>query len=126
MDFIQAIDRIYEGNILLNAPYEGERPKDIPEEIFAILRVSDGIEETMIHPGTGESLVIERIIYSCEMMREESSFYQEEYGVEGVVFATDGAGDPYILKPDGRVTCLEAAAGEETEAAGSLREFYRL
>ena len=124
MDFIQAIDNRYEGNILLNPPYEGERPGDIPEEIYEILCISNGIMETMLHPNTGERLSIGWIIYPDEMMREESSFYREEYGIEGVVFATDGAGDPYIFKPDGRIIRLDPTCGEEAEEAGSLREFY--
>lgn len=124
MDFIEAIDGIYEGNIRLNPPYVGEKPEDIPEEIFTILRVSNGIEETMVHPATGERMAIAWIIYPCEMIWEESSFYHEECGIEGVVFAADGADALYILKPEGRITCFEY--GEETEAAGSLREFYHL
>ena len=126
MDFIQAIDNRYEGSILLNPPYEGERLEGIPEEIHAILCISNGIMETMLHPETGESLSIGWIIYPYEMIREESSFYREEYGVEGVVFTSDGAGDPYILKPDGRVMRLDPTCGEETGEAGSLREFYKV
>lgn len=50
MDFVRAIDSMYEGNIAVNPPYKGEKPEDIPEEFFAVLQISDGIEETMIHP----------------------------------------------------------------------------
>lgn len=46
MDFVRAIDSMYEGNIAVNPPYKGEKP----EELFAVLQISDGIEETMIHP----------------------------------------------------------------------------
>ena len=125
MDFIQAIDNRYEGSILLNPPYEGERLEGISEEIHAILCISNGIMETMLHPETGERLSIGWIIYPYEMIREESSFYHEEYGIEGVVFASDGAGDPYILKPDGRVIRLDPTCGEEIGEASSLREFYK-
>lgn len=52
MDFVQAIQDVYEGNILLRPPYEGELPQDFPEELCRILAVSNGIEEMMRHPQT--------------------------------------------------------------------------
>lgn len=50
MDFVQAIQDVHEGNILLSPPYAGELPQDFPEELCRILAVSNGIEEMMRHP----------------------------------------------------------------------------
>ncbi len=52
MDYINRISHQYSGEILLHAPYKGERSKNIPEEIYSILCVSDGISETMCSSST--------------------------------------------------------------------------
>lgn len=124
MDHIDQIAALYQGNILLHPPYEGEWTINTPEEIRSILRISNGIEETMLHPKTGERMSIGWIVYPYEMMLEENSFYQQEYGIEGFVFSDNGAGEPYLLKADGTVACFDPICGEESRAAESLSSFY--
>ena len=65
------------------------------------------------------------ILYSYDEMMIESSFYQENYGIEGFVFADNGAGEPYVLKPDGTITCYNAIDDEEIQVADSLSDFYK-
>lgn len=125
VDFVQAIRDAYEGNILLRPPYGGELAQDFPEELCRILAVSNGIEEMMEHPRTGERMCIGWILYSYEMMCEWSSYYRKEYGVTGTVFADDGADCSYFLKPDGRIVCLDSVDGTETVVAMSLNEYCR-
>lgn len=125
MDFIGEISRLYDGNILPGAPYTGERA-NILEELFDILRTADGIRETMPNPESGEPMPIAWILYSYKEMSEASEFYRDEYGIKGTIFADDGAGNPYILKPDGSVTLFDAVDGEESTVADSLEEFYQI
>ncbi|MBD5112222.1 MAG: SMI1/KNR4 family protein [Ruminococcaceae bacterium] len=125
MNFIDEISRLYDGNILPNEPYTGERA-DIPEELFEILQTADGIRETMPNPETGEPMSIAWILYPYDYMATESEFYHNEYGVDGTVFADDGAGNPYILKSNGSVSLFDAIDGEESTAANSLEEFYQI
>ena len=124
MDHIDRITALYQGSILLHPSYEGEWPMDIPKELQSILRVSNGIEETMLHPKTGEQISIGWVVYPYDMMMEENSFYKEEYGLDGFVFADNGAGEPYLLKADGTVACYDPICGEESRAAASLSEFF--
>ena len=126
MTLIDQIAALYQGNILLHPPYQGKPDMDLPEEIAAILRVSNGIEETMLHPKTGERISISWVVYPYELLREENIFFQQECGLEGFVFSNNGTGEPYVLKPDGTVVCYDPPSGEETREAGSLAEFYRL
>ena len=125
MDYISKISNLYKGNILLHSPYEGNWGADIPQAIRSILQVSNGIEETMLNPKTGEQMPIMWILYSYDEMMIESSFYQENYGIEGFVFADNGAGEPYVLKPDGTITCYNAIDDEEIQVADSLSDFYK-
>ena len=124
MDYIRKISDMYQGNILLYPPYKENRPENIPEELYEILQVSNGIEETMIEPKTGQEIPIAWIVYPYERMMEETDFYKNEYNIEGIVFADDGAGNPYVLKSDGEVAYYNVIDGEETKEANSLAEFY--
>ena len=126
MELISQISKLYEGNVRFFPPYSGECPVNLPEELYTLLRVSDGVMETMPDPVTGEALSVGWVLYPCAMMLEESSFYHAEYGLSGTVFAGDGGGCPYLLKGDGTVTCYNAIDGEEEPAAKSLSDFYRL
>lgn len=51
---------------MLHAPYKGDFEVNIPGEICSILQVSNGIEETMLNPKTGERMPITWILYSYE------------------------------------------------------------
>lgn len=125
MDYISRISHSYKGNILLHPPYKGERAENIPEEIYSLLQVSNGITETMQHPKTGEQIAITWILYPYERIVEETDFYKNEYGIEGVIFTGDGAGSSIVLKPDGKVTCYDVLDDEETQIADSLADFYK-
>lgn len=124
MDIIKKIRKLYQGNILLQPPYLGENTEGIPEELLSILRISNGISETMLHPKSGKKIVIEWIIYPYEMIVSDIAFYRTEYQVEGIVFSGDGAGNPYLLKSNGMVTQFDGIDGMETEKAHSFDEFF--
>ena len=124
MDIIKKIRKLYQGNILLHPPYLGENTEEIPEKLLSILRISNGISETIVHPKSGEKIVIEWIIYPHEMMVSDTAFYRTEYQVEGIVFSGDGAGNPYLLKSNGTVTQFDGIDGTETEKAHSLEDFW--
>jgi len=124
MNYIREISDLYQGNIMLHSPYAGDWGEDFPKEIRSILQVSNGIEETVLHPKTGEQIPVMWILYPYEEIERESAFYQREYGLEGLIFADDGAGNPYVLKPDGTITCYCAMDNEEIKTADSLADFY--
>lgn len=124
MNLIDLICQQYEGNILLKAPLNKEKEDFISEELYSILCISNGIEECMIHPQNGEKIAISWIIYSYEMIVEESAFYKDEYDIEGAVFSDDGAGNPYIMKTNGTITSYNAIDNEENIIAASLYEFF--
>ena len=122
---IKTISELYQGNILLHPPYLGENTEGIPEELLSILRASNGISETMIHPQSGEKMAVEWIVSPYEIIVSDTAFYRAEYQVEGTVFSSDGAGSFYLLKPNGTVTQLDGIDGMETEKARSLEEFFQ-
>lgn len=66
MDIIKKIRKLYQGNILLQPPYLGENTEGIPEELLSILRISNGIKETMTHPQSGELIVVQWLLYPYE------------------------------------------------------------
>lgn len=124
MDYINRISRQYNGQILLHAPYKGEKDKNIPEEIYSILCVSNGISEIMSSPDTDEKIEIGWIIYSREMILEWTAFYATNYDLKGIVFSDDGADCVYCMKPDGTITCFDSMDNEETQIADTLWDFF--
>ena len=125
MDYINRIFDMYDGNISLQPSYKGSCSENVPDELYSILQVSNGILETMSSPKTGEKIPITWILFSYEKIIEETSFFKSEYGVEGIVFADDGAGNPYVLKSDGKIMCYNVIDNEETQIACSLCDFYK-
>ena len=65
-----------------------------------ILLKTNGIQETMIHPKTGEPMEIGWIVYSYDEMIRATNYYRNEYGLSGTVFSDDGAGNPYYILDD--------------------------
>lgn len=100
MNIINLINEKYKGNISLQEHLNCV--DNFPKELMAILGHSNGIMETMIHPKTGEMMEIGWIIYPYDEIKKWSSYYQNEYGLSGVVFSDDGAGNPFYLF-DGKV-----------------------
>ncbi len=100
-----------------------ERAQELPRELFQILQQGNGIYEVMDNPVTGESMVIGSIVYSLEEILSETEYYITKMKGDGWVFAGDGAGGVYILKPDGRVFLYEYEDVGEELKADSLLEF---
>lgn len=126
MDIIQCIRRLYNGNIRLCPPFTGEPEAGFPPELLAVLRESNGVWETMVHPKTGEVLVIARALYPYEQIEEETGFLSRNGGPEGWAFTDNGADCVYLLKKDGTVTCYDSTDGTEKTSAPSLAKFYLL
>jgi hypothetical protein len=122
MNIIELIDRKYDGNIRLQEPFDCY-DDSLPEVLIDILRQSNGINETMIHPKTDEIMEIGWIIYPYDEIRKWSSYYHEEYGLSGVVFSDDGAGNPFYLS-DGKVYEFDPIDNESELIADSLADFF--
>ena len=124
MDYIKKISEMYNGNILLCPPYLEKISKNIPQEICSILHVSNGIHETMIIPQSSQTTVIGWIIYPYDMIMSDTLFYKTTYKTEGIFFATDGAGNPFIMKANGTIFGFNRIDNEETKLANSLSVFW--
>ena len=126
---IKLISDKYNGNIILSQPLSKEVAEQaksyLPAELLRILEQSNGIEESMVLPDTGKLEPISWIVYSYEMILEESRYFRETYLLEGVVFSDDGAGNPYYMKENGKIYYFEAIDEEEALVAESLEVFWR-
>ena len=121
---IDVIADFYDGMIKLQEPADCNN-YDLPEELKKLLIQTNGIQEIMIHPQTGEEIVIGWIVYSLDEINRETQFYREEYGINGVVFSGDGAGNPYYIS-DGKIFEFDLIDNESILKADSLEEFYKL
>ena len=121
---IDVIKDFYDGMIKLQEPADCNN-YDLPEELKKLLIQTNGIQEIMIHPQTGEEMVIGWIVYSLDEINRETQFYREEYGINGVVFSGDGAGNPYYIS-DGKIFEFDPIDNESILKADSLEEFYKL
>lgn len=121
---IDVIADFYDGMIKLQEPADCNN-YDLPEELKKLLIQTNGIQEIMIHPQTGEEIVIGWIVYSLDEINRETQFYREEYGINGVVFSGDGAGNPYYIS-DGKIFEFDPIDNESILKADSLEEFYKL
>lgn len=122
MNIIELIDEKYEGNIKLQDSLDCN-DDTLPDVLIEILRQSNGINETMIHPNTGELMEIGWIIYPYDEIMKWSSYYHDEYGLSGVVFSDDGAGNPFYLY-DGKVYEFDPIDNESELIADSLEVFF--
>ena len=125
MDYIEKISGQYDGRILLHAPYKGKKDGNIPEELYSILCISNGILETMCLSDTEEPIVIGWIVYPHDMILEQTAFYTENYGIKGTIFSDDGAGCPYIIKNDRSITSFIGIVDEEYKIADTLSDFFQ-
>lgn len=124
MDHIKQIFETYNGNILLQPPCQSEISNRIPQEVRSILSISNGIKETMNDPQTKQTVVIGWVIYPYDMMMSDTDFYKTVYKIDGIVFSSDGEGNPFVIKPTGTIVCFNGIDGEETEVADSLLNFF--
>lgn len=120
---LELIRSFYDGNIVLMEPC-GSDLDGLPEVLKEILLKSDGIEESMVHPKTGEIITIGWIIYSYDMICKMTAFYKSDYGIEGTVFSDDGAGNPYYIL-DGKIYQFNPIDNESEFIADSLEEIYK-
>jgi hypothetical protein len=120
---IELIRKSYDGNIEFQKPNESY-DLSVPDMLKSVLAKSDGILETMLVPKTGKRITIGWIIYPYEMIQKETAFFKEEYGIDGIVFSDDGAGNPYYIH-DNKIFQFNPIDNESELIAGSLEEFYK-
>lgn len=128
MDIIELIKEKYGNCCQLRSPltkrqYEKAK-KQLPTELCEILKVSNGINETTKNPNTNQTVVINSIIYPLAEIKNETEHYKKEFDGDGFVFAGNGAGDFYVLKPDGNITLYEYFYQSESYQADSLWDFF--
>lgn len=121
---IELICDKYEGNIQLHKPFECKAIDiALDESLKNILAKSNGIEETMLNPKTNEPMVIGWIIYPYDEMCKETAYYKENYGIDGIVFSDDGAGNPYYML-NGKVYQFNEIDEESEFVADSVEDFF--
>ncbi len=118
--YICLICEMYNNNILLHNPLQID-DSSMPTELIEILRVSNGIEEVITVKDKKES--IGWILYSYEMIKNNTGYYAEKYGIKGYVFSDDGAGNVFIIKKD-CVYLFNVIDNEEDLFAESLVKFW--
>lgn len=119
---IDLIFKKYDGRIKLNNPIVcGDN--GIPELLREILQKTNGIQETMIHPKTGEQMEIGWIVYSYDEMIRATNYYRNEYGLSGTVFSDDGAGNPYYILDD-KIYEYDPIDNESYLKAKTLIDFF--
>ncbi len=119
---IDLINKKYDGQICLNDPIVCE-DNSIPESLREILQKANGIQETMIHPKTGEQIEIGWIVYSYDEIIDATNYYKNECGLSGTVFFDDGAGNPYYIYDD-KIYEYDPIDKESYLKAESLIDFF--
>ena len=121
--YICLINEMYNNNIRLHAPLQSIE-YGMPTVLLEILCVSDGIEEVMC---IGDrKLPIAWILYSCEMIKNNTEYYTSEYGIDGYIFSDDGAGNVFVIKEDESIYLFNVIDGEEEYFAKSLADFWNI
>lgn len=128
MNIINLIQQKYGASCQLRSPLnkrQYNKAKNIlPHELLEILKVSNGINEIMTNPDTKKIKVTGWIIYSLAEIKSQTNYYSDEYGGEGVVFAGNGAGSFFVLKPDGKIYIYEYFDLNEEYYAESLSDYF--
>ncbi|MGN0638353.1 MAG: hypothetical protein ACI4J0_08270 [Huintestinicola sp.] len=130
MNIINLIQQKYGDTCQLCSPLDekqfDEAQKVIPNELLSILQFSDGIEELMTHPDAndGKPFVIGSIVYSFDEIKSETKSFFDLYGDEGTVFAGNGAGGYFVLKPDGTIYLYEYLDEDGEYYAASLSDYF--
>ena len=120
---IDLIKKKYDVNIMFQKPADCSDP-DLPGCLKELLLLSDGIKETMTHPKTGEKMEIGWIVYSYKEICTATKYYKEEYDLPGIVFAGDGAGNPFYVF-DGKVYEFDPIDNESMIKADSFVDFFK-
>lgn len=128
MNIVKLIQQKYGESCQLRSPLTKRQyqkaHKFLPAELLDILKISNGINEVMINPNTGKTEVIDRIVYTLAEIKSQTDCYSGEIGTEGVVFAGNGAGGYFILKPDGKIYVYEYYDWGEEIYAESLWDYF--
>ncbi len=119
--YICLINEMYNNNIRLHTPLKNI-DSDMPTALLEILSLSDGIEEVITVGDRKES--IGWILYSYEMIKNNTEYYTAEYGINGYIFSDDGAGNVFVMKDDESIYLFNAIDGEEEYFAESLAKFW--
>ena len=119
--YIGLIYELYNSNIRLHNPLQ-IIDSSMPTVLLEILSVSDGIEEIISVGDRKES--IGWILYSYEMIKNNTEYYATEYGINGFIFSDDGAGNVFVMKEDESIYLFNAIDNEEDYFAESLVKFW--
>ena len=125
---IMHIQRLYGDNCRLCPPLEQAQyeaaGKMLPAPLFEMLKTSNGVEDLLTIPKTGETIAAGWILYPFEEICAETAAYAAIYGADGIVFAGDGAGGAFLLKPDGTVFYKDDYYEDAKLYAESLTVFF--
>ena len=126
LDIFELIKNKYGDTYRLRSPLTEEEYNQakelLPNELLDILKVSNGIDEIMMINGKAETIWF--IIDSLSQIIDQTSFYHNEYGNDGIVFAGNGAGGFYVLKDDGKIYLFEYYDIGEELYAESLADYF--
>lgn len=121
--YIRLINEMYNNNIRLHTPLQNI-DSGMPTALLEILSVSDGIEEVISVGDRKES--IGWILYSYEMIKNNTEYYAAEYGINGYIFSDDGAGNVFVMKDNESIYLFNVIDGEEEYFAKSLADFWNI
>ncbi len=128
-EVIDMIQKTYGDLCQLCPPLDEEQyslaEKMLPAVLFEVLKISNGVLEMMSLPNVddGKPFAVGFIIDNFEGMCLGSKEFNELFGMEGLVFAENGAGGYFIIQPDGKIFLYECV-GEEGECyAENIMEY---
>ncbi len=100
--------------------------KMLPEDLFEIIRISNGIYELMTCPNVNDDkpFVMGHIIFPFEEIRSATESFSELFGAEGTVFAGNGAGGYYVIDPAGAIYLYEYTDDGGQYRAENLQEYF--
>ncbi len=126
LDIFDLIKNKYGDTYRLRSPLTkdeyNQAKKWLPKELLDILKISNGIDEIMMINGKAEAIWF--IIDPLSQIIDQTKFYHNEYGNDGIVFAGNGAGGFYVLKDDGKIYLFEYYDIGEEFYAESLADYF--
>ena len=123
--FMQKHKKLYELRPPLDKALYDEAKANLSDELFALLKESNGILLLMEHPKAngGKPFVTGSIIYPFEEMKSHTAVFKELFSEEGFVIAGNGAGGYFVLKNDGKIFLYEYAGEEGSMYAECLTDY---